>query len=277
MITSDTLSPLDHRALTDALLAPVFEAGALVLRHSRTGVAVERKADASPVTAADREAEAILVAALARIAPAVPVLAEEAISAGHEPPAAATFFAVDPLDGTRDFVAGKPDFTINVGLVVEGRPVFGIVLVPARGEIYATLGVGQAGTAFVDPSLPVPQRPAPDWRPIAVRRWPVGGPVVVVSPWRPTADVDRWLGPYGVAERRLAGSSYKFCLLARGDADIYPQPGPTHEWDTAAGQAVLEAAGGTVLTRDGRPLAYGKRQQQFLNPPYIAWGTPPGR
>lgn len=265
---------LDHRALAAALLAPVLEAGAIELGYLRSGIAVERKADASPVTAADREAEAVLVAALGRISPDCPIIAEEAVSAGHLPPAADSFFLVDPLDGTRDFVAGTADFTVNIGLVRGGRPVFGIILVPARGEIYATLGPSRAAMALVDCTAPPPALDSLAWSPLAIRPRPSDGIVTVMSPWRPDADVARWLAGVPIRERILAGSSYKFCLVARGDGDVYPQPGATHEWDTAAGQAILEAAGGTVVTLDGRPLTYGKHAAGYLNPPYLAWGSP---
>ncbi len=264
---------LDHRALVDALLPPVLAAGRLQLGYFRSGMAVERKADQSPVTAADRESEAILVAALERIAPRTIIAAEEAVAEGRVPPAAGEMFLVDPLDGTRDFVSGSDDFTVNVGLVRDGRPVLGLILAPARGEIYATLGAGIAAMARLDHSAALEIGPGTlSWTPIAARRADDAGLVAVSSPWRPQQPIDDWLAGRRVRSKLFAGSSYKFCLIARGDGDVYPQPGATYEWDTAAGQAILEAAGGRVLTREGAPLGYGKAAAGYLNPPFIAWG-----
>lgn len=266
---------LAPRGLAAALLPPLLAAGRLELDHQRRGVAVERKADRSPVTAADREAEAILAAALATIAPDIPVVAEEAAAAGAIPPAAETYFVVDPLDGTRDFVEGSADFTINVALIRDGRPVFGMILAPAHGELYVALGPGQAMMAQVDvvaAAAAPPDFAALAWMPVSVRTPPEDGLVALMSPWRPVDPVEQWLSGHPIAGRRMAGSSYKFCLLARGDGDVYPQPGPTHEWDTAAGQAIVEAAGGTVVTREGQPLGYGKHADGYRNPAFIAWG-----
>lgn len=266
---------LAPRGLAAALLAPVFAAGRIEIDYRRTGIAVERKADRSPVTAADREAEAILVAALAAIAPDIPVVAEEAAADGVLPLAADTYFLVDPLDGTRDFIAGSADFTVNVALVRDGRPVFGMILAPAHGELYVALGPGQAMMARVDVSAdPPPRFSALAWTPLAVRTPPGDGLVALLSPWRPPEPVEAWLAGHPVSGRVMAGSSYKFCLLARGDGDVYPQPGATHEWDTAAGQALVEAAGGRVTTRDGQPLACGNHRGGYRNPPFIAWGGP---
>ncbi len=270
---------LAPRGLATALLAPILAAGRIEIDYQRRGVAVERKADRSPVTAADREAEKIVVGALAVIAPDTPVVAEEAAAAGGLPPPAETYFLVDPLDGTRDFVEGSPDYTVNVALVRDGHPVFGMILAPARGELYVALGPGQAMMAHVDmeaAAVASPDFAALAWTPISVRTPPPDGLVALMSPWRPAEPVETWLSGRPVAGRRMAGSSYKFCLLARGDGDVYPQPGPTSEWDTAAGQAIVEAAGGVVLTRDGQRLGYGSGATNYGNPPFIAWGQPPG-
>lgn len=266
---------LAPRGLAAALLSPILAAGRIEIAYQRSGVAVERKADRSPVTAADREAEAVLVAALAAIAPGIPVVAEEAAAAGTKTPAAETYFLVDPLDGTQDFVAGNADFTVNVALVRDGRPVFGMILAPAYGELYVALGPGQAMMAEVDLAATGAETPdfsALAWKPVTVRTPPADGLVALMSPWRPVEPVEAWLAGLPVAQRRMAGSSYKFCLLARGECDVYPQPGSTSEWDTAAGQAIVEAAGGEVLTRDGQRLGYGQGSGNHRNPPFIAWG-----
>ena len=267
------LPGLDHRSLVDALVPSVLAAGRLQLAYFRTDIAVERKADASPVTAADRESEALIVSALERIAPGAIVAAEEAIAEGRVPPVVEEMFLVDPLDGTRDFVAGTEDFTVNIGFVSRGRAVFGLILVPARGEIYATFGPRAAGTARVDMSDTELASSDLKWTPITVREQPAAGLVAVASPWRPQEQIDAWLASERVDRKVYAGSSYKFCLVARGDGDVYAQLGATHEWDTAAGQAIVEAAGGTVVTRDGSPLVYGKAGSGYLNPPFMAWGA----
>lgn len=274
---------LAPRGLATALIAPILAAGRLEIEHQRRGVEVEHKADQSPVTAADREAEAIIVAALASIAPGVRVVAEEAAAASASASASAatpatapeTYFLVDPLDGTRDFVAGTADFTVNIALIRDGRPVFGMILAPAYGELFVGLGPGQAMMARIDVEAAAAAPPdfsALAWTPISVRSPSKEGLVALLSPWRPAEPVVAWLGDHPVAAHRLAGSSYKFCLLARGDGDVYPQPGPTSEWDTAAGQAIVEAAGGTVTTRDGQRLGYGAGGVNYRNPPFIAWG-----
>lgn len=270
---------LAPRGLAAALLSPMLAAGRIEIAYQQSGVAVERKADRSPVTAADREAEAVLIKALTVIAPGIPVVAEEAVAAGSLPTVAETYFLVDPLDGTQDFVAGTPDFTVNVALVRDGRPVFGMILAPAYGELYVALGPGQAMMAKVDVNASgaeAPEFSALAWMPISVRPPPAEGLVALMSPWRPAEPVEAWLNGLPVVERRMAGSSYKFCLLARGECDVYPQPGATSEWDTAAGQAIVEAAGGTVLTRDGQRLGYGPSYAtgtgKHRNPPFIAWG-----
>lgn len=269
------MTKLDHRALAEALLAPMLEAAAIELAYLRSGVEVERKADSSPVTAADREAEAVILAALARISPGAVVVAEEDISAQGLPARSENFFLVDPLDGTRDFVAGTEDFTINVALAERGIAVFGMILAPARGELYATLAPGKAMMAEVAVGGATSSFSTLRWRTLACRPQPTEGLVAVSSPWRPPSPVDDWLASYKVAGKRLVGSSYKFCVLARGDGDVYPQIGATHEWDTAAGQAILEAAGGHVARIDGGPLVYGKHAEGYLNPPFVAWGCRP--
>jgi 3'(2'), 5'-bisphosphate nucleotidase len=259
-------------------LPAVIEAGALEMRYFRNGVTVDHKSDASPVTAADREAEAILLAALARVAPGIPVIAEEAASAGHIPAIATDFFLVDPLDGTREFVSGSEDFTVNIALVRDGRPIFGIVYAPATGQLYAGLGSGQqpgSAIAVIVPAAAGHVRHLAELRPrlIQCRVPQLDALTVVSSRSHRTAAVEEFLSPFNVRERRHIGSSLKFVTVARGDADLYPRIGSINEWDTAAGHAVLAAAGGTVTTFDGSPLMYGKTAANFLNPDFIAWGS----
>ena len=239
------------------------EAAALILEVYATDFAVLGKADASPVTVADERAEAHIVAALRRLAPGVPVVAEEAAARGEVPAVGARFWLVDPLDGTREFVSRNGEFTVNIALIEDGRPVLGVVQVPVQGRRYAGL-VGQ-GAWLAD---------ATGRRAIRSRAGPQQGELVVASSRSHGDDaaMAAWLATAGLAGRALrhvaAGSSLKFGLVASGDADLYPRLGRTMEWDTAAGHAVLRAAGGEVFTLAGTPLSYGK--PGFENPHFVA-------
>ena len=263
---------LDHTALAEALLPAVLAAGRLEMGYFAGDVAVERKADRSPVTAADREAEAILVEALHAAAPGVPVVAEEASAGGRTPAAADVFFLVDPLDGTREFVARRPEFTINIGLVAHGRPVFGLVYSPASSDFFVTLAPGRAASARIAPDAPVSSLAACALVPLATREPDPSCLVAIESRSTRNAATERFLEDLGVRRTLTSGSSVKFCVIARGDADLYPRLGETSEWDTAAGQAILEAAGGAVRTLDGAPLVYGKAARAYTNPHFVAWG-----
>lgn len=244
-------------AVRDVALA----AGRETLRYYAESCPAELKADGSPVTAADRAAEAVIVPVLRALTPELPVVAEEAAAAGLAPHSAGErFWLVDPLDGTKEFLKRNGEFTVNIALIEQGVPVLGVVHVPVTGETYAAAGAGTATFAG-----------ASGERPIAVRAPPAEGLTVVASrSHRDDAALDAFLGGTRVAERRPAGSSVKFCLLARAEADLYPRLGPTMEWDTAAGHAVLLGAGGTVSLLDGRPLTYGK--PEYRNPHFVARG-----
>ena len=262
----------DHHRLAEALMPAVLEAGRIEMEHLRGAVVVESKADCSPVTAADREAEAVLHEALSRLAPGVPVIAEESAAEGKVPAIGDTFFLVDPLDGTKEFIANRDEFTVNVGLVVNGRPRFGMIYAPARSELYMTLGPDKAVEASFSPDAPVQKLDTSYLRVIRTRS-PNRNHLVALDSrsHRSRADVPL-LRNMMIAETRCLGSSLKFCLLARGEADLYVRAGPTCEWDTAAGQAILIAAGGTVLALDGRDLEYGGRARNFINPGFLALG-----
>ncbi len=244
------------RAITDL----AEQAGAEVLSVYETAFRVRDKEDASPVTDADERAERVILAGLARLAPEIPVVAEESVAAGHVPDVSGgRFFLVDPLDGTREFVSRNGEFTVNVALVQAGRPVAGVVHLPALGETYFSDGSG----AFRSRGGGAPEAircrpPAPD------------GLVVVASRSHRDERTDAFLRGYRVKRLISAGSSLKLCRLAEGAADMYPRLGRTMEWDIAAGQAVLEAAGGSVRTLDGHPLRYGK--PGFDNPHFVARG-----
>ena len=247
-----------------ALLAAVIDiarqAGALILDIYRTDFEVRGKSDASPVTEADERAEGVIVPALNALAPEVPVVAEEAVAAGKVPEVGDWFWLVDPLDGTKEFISRNGEFTVNIALVHRGVPVLGVVLAPALDRLFA--GVAGQG-AFVEE--------AGQRRAIACRAEPAEGLTVVASRSHgDAAALDAFLNGRKVADLKNAGSSLKLCLVAAGEADLYPRLGRTMEWDIAAGHAVLLAAGGSVKALDGKPLSYGK--PGFDNPHFVAGG-----
>lgn len=251
------------------------QAGEVVMAIYATDFAVQGKADASPVTLADQQAEAVILAGLRALTPDVPIVAEEAMAAGQEPQLApgGRFWLVDPLDGTREFVARNGEFTVNIALIERGRPVLGVVLAPAVGGPGGCLYAGIVGQgAWLED--------ASGRRPIACRQPPPEGLTVLASRSHGDAAaleafLPRYLAGRPVAHFGTAGSSLKLCLLAAGQADLYPRLGRTMEWDIAAGHAVLAAAGGSVCRADdGQPLVYGK--PGFENPHFVAAGAPLG-
>jgi 3'(2'), 5'-bisphosphate nucleotidase len=256
-------------------LLSIFEetaiaAGQEILRIYEEGCDVALKDDKSPVTAADHAAEAIILAALRRATPDIPVVAEEEISGGHVPGDLGNrFYLVDPLDGTREFVNRNGDFTVNIALIENGTPVLGIVYAPARGWLF-TGGPDGAEEVTLDRDGNTVSRKA-----ISCRMAPEQM-IAVASRSHRTPETDDYLKDFPIADCVSVGSSIKFGLLARGEADIYPRFGRTMEWDTAAGDAVLRAAGGITLTLDGKPLTYGRRNQaddaDFANPNFVARG-----
>jgi 3'(2'), 5'-bisphosphate nucleotidase len=255
--------------MLDDMLDAALAAGEEILRIRDLGFAVHHKPDASPVTAADQAAEALILARLARLLPDVPVVAEEAVAGGGEARTGERFFLVDPLDGTREFVDGRDEFTVNIALVEQGSPVLGVVVAPALGRSFA--GDVHAAVAF-EARRGGTGAGSVERRPLRVRRPQPGRLVAVASRSHASAQTERWLVAQGVTDRVSIGSSLKFCLLAAGEADVYPRFGPTMEWDTAAGHAVLVAAGGAVLDPDGAPLAYGK--PGFRNTDFVATAQP---
>src|SRR5579871_779683 len=226
-----------------ALARIAHGAGAVVMRHYAEGTATRRKPDQSPVTDADEETESFIVAALLKQEPNVPVVAEEAVAAGRLPTIGAHFFLVDPLDGTKEFISRNGEFTVNIAEIKEGIAVRGVVYAPAKQRLF--FGETPGGAFEIDTK----SETLPDFeraRPIAVRPAPPDGLVAVASRSHRDKKTDEYLAHYPVKEFITAGSSLKFCLVATGEADIYPRHGRTMEWDTAAGHAVLLAAGGTV-------------------------------
>lgn len=253
-----TQSP--HAALAAEIRRIAVIAGAEIMTRYAGVVTARAKADSSPVTDADEAAERIILDALAKIDPESPVVAEESVAAGRTPEVAGrTFWLVDPLDGTKEFLSRNGEFTVNIARIEEGRPVLGVVHAPAVGQTYFAYD-GQAFAVYGDgPPTPIHVRPAP-----------AEGLVCVVSRSHRTPETDAFLKGLAIAEERSAGSSLKFCLVAAGEADIYPRLGRTMEWDTAAGHAVVAAAGGSVRRLDGRALDYGK--PGFENPPFVVRG-----
>ena len=236
------------------LAAIAAEAGEIVMRHYRAGAGARWKDDRSPVTDADEDAEAFILAALAEIFPGIPVAAEEAVAAGLGCDPCAHFFLVDPLDGTREFLKRNGEFTVNIAEVVEGVPVAGAVYAPAAAKLYFG-GAEGAFKAKAVPGKPIGKHAA---RRIHVRKPPAKGWVAATSRSHPDSETDDFLKRFPVTRTIVAGSSLKFCLVAAGEADIYARAGRTMEWDTAAGHAVLRAAGGEVTRWDGSPFLYGK-------------------
>ena len=258
-------------ALLDALSALAREAGAVIMAIYATDFSVRGKSDASPVTEADERAEAVILAGLRALTPDVPIVAEEEAAAGLAPVVAdgGPFWLVDPLDGTREFVARNGEFTVNIALIEQGVPVLGVVLAPALGGPGGCLYAGIVGQgAWVED--------ADGRRQIHCRTEPTEGLTVLASRSHGDATaleafLARHLAGRRVAQMGNAGSSLKLCLLAAGQADLYPRLGRTMEWDIAAGHAVLAAAGGSVCRADdGAPLRYGK--PGFENPHFFAAG-----
>ncbi len=233
-------------------------AGAVIMASYGTATA-RLKDDRSPVTAADEAAERVIVAGLGVIAPEVPVIAEEAVAAGAGPSAVgARFWLVDPLDGTKEFLERNGEFTVNIALIADGVPTLGVVLAPALGVAYFTDGTRAFVARAGEPPSPIRARRAP------------ASPVAAVSRSHLDAATLGFLAEAGITERRAAGSALKFGLVAAAEADVYPRFGRTMEWDTAAGHAVLRAAGGSVRDLAGAELGYGK--PGFANPPFVARG-----
>lgn len=249
-----------RKVLMDELVSIVRAAGAVVMEVYGTDFTVMGKQDASPVTEADQRAEALILPALAALTPDIPVIAEEAVAAGNVPSVGERFWLVDPLDGTKEFISRNGEFTVNVALVENGSPVLGVVFAPAIGRLFGGI-VGEE--AFVED--------AAGRRPIQCRVPPEQGLTVVASRSHgDAAALEAFLAGRKVEKLINAGSSLKLCLVASGEADVYPRLGRTMEWDIAAGHAVLAAAGGRVTQVDGAPFLYGK--PDFANPHFVAWG-----
>jgi 3'(2'), 5'-bisphosphate nucleotidase len=245
------------------------DAGKAIMRIYATQLAVAEKADRSPVTEADIEAEKIIVRGLAEHWPKIPIVAEELSSRGEAPEVDAAFFLVDPLDGTKEFISRNGEFTVNIALIENGKPVLGVVYAPAINRIY--WGDTKTGTASASALAITDDLASVTWQRCHTRATPLKGATAVASRSHRDAETEQFLKAQKIEHIIAAGSSLKFCQLAEGLADVYPRFGRTMEWDIAAGQAVLVAAGGSVSTVDGKPMKYGK--PKFENPAFIARGA----
>ncbi|MEZ5923198.1 MAG: 3'(2'),5'-bisphosphate nucleotidase CysQ [Hyphomicrobiaceae bacterium] len=248
----------DCSTLISEMNRTALDAGRLIREIYERDFATERKADGSPVTEADKRAEALILERLNAAAPEIPIVSEEnAASHSLSPPD--RFFLVDPLDGTKEFVSRNGEFTVNIALIERGVPALGVVYAPVKGGLYWVDAQGHAVEAREGTQTAIRARPAP-----------ASGLVAAVSRSHLDQASQDYLARYTIAGTISAGSSLKFCLVARGEADVYPRFGPTNEWDTAAGDAVLRAAGGSMLTPEGEVFRYGK--PGYRNGPYVAWG-----
>jgi 3'(2'), 5'-bisphosphate nucleotidase len=252
--------------LTDA----AARAGAAIMEHFHATEGVKIKDDRTPVTRADRDSEAIILEALKRLAPEVPVVSEE--SGATATRLGDRFFLVDPLDGTKEFIKKRSDFTVNIALIEKGRPCFGLVYAPALSLLAVTNAESEAVEAELAPNVAGADFASLRHQGLRARVVNPEGLTAFVSLSHVDQETEAFLAKLKIAKRSSVGSSLKFVAIARGDADVYPRFGPTMEWDTAAGQAVLEAAGGVVVTLTGEPLRYGKLETGLRNPAFIAWG-----
>lgn len=258
---------LEHpAALCNMVRRVALEAGEITLEYFDDAgfEGADEKNDGSPVTIADQKAETFIEKALSDITPEIPVIGEEAVSKGNIPDISASeyFWMVDPLDGTKEFISGNGDYTVNIALIRKDTPVLGVVFAPVPGELYAGHGPGTAIRWLEDSDKE---------KHIHVRKPPARGLTVVASRRHGSPEkMEAFLGGHKIDKLVKRGSSLKICIVAAGKADIYPRFGPTCEWDTAAGHAVLRSAGGNITQIDGAPFLYGKVHEQFLNPEFIA-------
>lgn len=253
------MSEVTAQSLTDIAVEAAIAAGSVISAVYDRPIHVVTKEDGSPVTEADAAAEAVIIEHLK--ATGLPVLGEESVAAGIIPVLGARYFVVDPLDGTKEFIKRNGEFTVNIALVEDGRPVMGVVLAPATGDIFVGDATGAWAGRVIDGAVV-------DRKAIRVDLSPRLR--IVASRSHGHAALEQLCRTLDVESDVSVGSSLKFCLVARGDAQLYPRFTPTCEWDTAAGQAVLEAAGGAVVTLDGAPMRYGKGELKFLNPYFVA-------
>jgi 3'(2'), 5'-bisphosphate nucleotidase len=260
--------PVQAAELLDELTAIVACACAVIRATSAATVARRIKPDQSPVTAADEASEATILQGLARLLPNVPVVSEEMAGSKTPPALDRSFIVVDPLDGTREFLAGSDQFTVNLAIVTGGVPIAGIIAAPNQGQIWRGIVGDRAERLRLLPDG------ADRAQAIHTRRWPAQGAVAAVSRSHFDPATGVFLTRLGPITRSPSGSAIKFCQLAEGTVDVYPRLAITCEWDVAAGQALLTAAGGIVTTPQGAAIQYGRVAENFHVPAFIAWGDP---
>ena len=272
MSQGSAFTPADEARIVDELTSIVSRAAAAILTARQGALATRAKADQSPVTAADEASEAVILDGLARLMPGVAVVSEEAAGRSAPGPLGVQFVLVDPLDGTREFIAGRDEFSVNLAIIASGRVQIGIVAAPAQGLIWR--GIVGRGAERLNLAPGAPASAAQERKPIRPRKAPSGGLVALVSRSHLDAETAAFVARLAPAEQIASGSAIKFCRLAEGRADIYPRLSPTREWDVAAGHAVLAAASGAVTTPEGAPLTYGNVAGEFRIPGFIACGDP---
>jgi 3'(2'), 5'-bisphosphate nucleotidase len=258
-----------NERLLDEITRVAARAAAAIVAIARSSLRPRVKPDLSPVTAADTAAEAVILEELSRLLPGVPIISEET-PAAHAP--ADWFILVDPLDGTKNFLEGLPEFTVNLAVVADGRPTLGVIAAPALGLIWRGI-VGRGAERLAMGSGASSARPSVV-QSVRTRPAPRDGLIVAVSRSHLDAATLAWMARLPMRERMVCGSALKFCRLAEGTADVYPRLSPTSEWDVAAGHALLLAAGGLLTAPDGGSLRYGRAEQHFHVPAFIAWGDP---
>ena len=267
---NDDFTQADGGRLLDELTTVVSRAAAAVLTARASGLDSRTKTDLSPVTAADDAAEAVILEGVRRLLPGIPIVSEEAADRARPDPIDGDFVLVDPVDGTRELVAGRDEFTVNVAVVSGGRPTLGIIAAPARGLIWRTASAGGAERLRLRPGAAADA--AQDRTLIRPRLYSGGVLIAAVSRSHLDAQTEALLARLPEVERLASGSAVKLCWVAEGAADLYPRLAPTREWDVAAGHAIVAAAGGTVLTPEGKPLSYGRAAASFVVPGFIACG-----
>lgn len=256
-------------ALLDAMTDIASQAAAAIMRVRENGAVARTKSDSSPVTEADEAAEAIILEGLARVLPGVAVVSEEAASQTETSQVPDTFILVDPLDGTREFIDGRNEFTVNIAIIQNGRPVSGVVGAPALGTIWR--GAMTAGSERLHLPAGAISKDAKARASLRTTAHQGGAWRAMVSRSHLDPATESWLTRFSAVDRMDCGSSVKFCRIAEGNADVYPRLGRTSEWDIAAGDAVLSAAGGVVLTLEGEPVRYGQVLRNLKVPSFIAW------
>lgn len=264
-----------YAELNRVLVPLAIETGRIVYEFYNADFNIQHKNDKSPVTDADHAAEAYIIERLAKHWPEITVVAEEMCAGGTIPPATDIFFLVDPLDGTKEFINKRDEFTVNIGLIVNGAPYYGVVFAPALGDLYVSLECEKAGHAFIDPAhltegTAVTDFDKTEFKEISTREWGTVGLGAVVSRSHMDEKTAEFLRNNNISDEIASGSSLKFCKIAAGAADIYPRFGPTMEWDTAAGHGVVCAAGGIVVDGQGKPFKYGKDTAGYLNGDFVA-------